>query len=122
MKDLKVAKILVPVDFSEHGQHALAMACSLARKYESAVTLLHVVQMPNVVLPEGFVLASSQTLATLFAHVAELLEGERKRAEALGIRASIETGQGNPWLEIVRYAEQHKIDLIVMGTHGRTGI
>jgi nucleotide-binding universal stress UspA family protein len=120
---MSVRHILAPVDFSNLGGPALETACDLARRYGGTkVTLLHVYQMPNVMLPEGYILASPQELGAMFAHVKDELGKLTLRAHELGADAQAESVEGVPWVEIVRFAEKRAVDLIVMGTHGRTGI
>jgi nucleotide-binding universal stress UspA family protein len=115
--------ILAPVDFSDEGRPALDAAADLANRHPGAkLTLLHVYQLPNLVLPEGYILASPQQLEALLAKVSEKIEQLRQRAVELGADTHVESVAGVPWLEIVRYAEQNGVDLIVMGTHGRTGL
>ncbi len=89
-------KILVPVDFSKHSERATALALELARKFESSLTLLH----------------TSVAIKTVRARV--LAQGIAK-VDALLV-------EGNPFAEIVRTAREKHFDLIVMGTHGRTGL
>ena len=120
---MAIRHILAPVDFSGLGEPALAMACDLARRYGGTkVTLLHVYQLPNLMLPEGYILATPQELGAMFAHVKEELSKLTLRAHELGADAQAESVEGVPWAEIVRFAQQRSVDLIVMGTHGRTGI
>jgi nucleotide-binding universal stress UspA family protein len=118
----KIRRILVPLDFSTASDAAATMAMDLARRYEAEIVFMHVLQIPNLALPEGYILASPETVATLVAEVAERLAEKRRGAEERQLRAGVETAQGVPWSEIVRFAESNAIDLIVMGTHGRTGI
>jgi nucleotide-binding universal stress UspA family protein len=115
-------KILVPIDFSRHSERAAQLAAELVGKFGAQVTLLHVYNIPTYPLPEGFVLASPQTVVELM----ERINDEVKRAKA-GLLARGVTAvdtllvEGSAHAEIVRVARQKGFDLIVMGTHGRTG-
>jgi nucleotide-binding universal stress UspA family protein len=120
---MNIRHILAPVDFSEIGKPAVDAACDLARRYGGTkLTLLHVYQIPNLMLPEGYILAPPRELDALFQRINEELEKRRVRADELGADAHGESVEGVPWLEIVRYAQRNKVDLIVMSTHGRTGL
>jgi type II secretory ATPase GspE/PulE/Tfp pilus assembly ATPase PilB-like protein len=101
-------KILVPTDFSPHGEAALVHACQLA---ESSGAELHLV---HVVAGELSLDKRRETLEKLARALDPHQELELEvRREALG---------GVPYRRIVEYADEHNVDLIVMGTHGRTGL
>ena len=115
-------KILVPIDFSAHSADATAWAADLARRYDASVTLVHVYQPVSMALPEGYVLMSANALADLLTELDAALAQARKDLEATE-RVTAETMllQGVPFAEIVQFARDGHYDLIVMGTHGRTG-
>lgn len=116
-------KILVPVDFSAQSRAALKMAAELARRHEAALTLVHVFQPISYVLPEAYAAYSASQLAEVEAAFDSELAALKKDAESYGA-PSVQTTQlrGIPALEIVAMAEAGGFDLIVMGTHGRSGI
>lgn len=116
-------KILVPTDFSRFADEALAWACDLAKRYDAELTLLHVYQIPALALPEGYVLPRPEAMSDLMGKLDEALRGERKKAEAAGVK-EVRTvlAEGTPFAEIVRVAREGRHDLIVMGTHGHTGL
>lgn len=117
------SKILVPVDFSTHSAEAVRYAADLSRRYEASVTLAHVYQPIAYPLPEGFVLHTAAQLANMMLEFGKLLEAAKADAEAAGaLRVETEMLQGIASSEIVRFAGESGHDLIVMGTHGRTGI
>src|SRR5437879_7650376 len=119
----EIRKILVPVDFSDSSTDALSFAADLARRYEAELVLLHVCQLPAITLPEGMVLPGPETTARIFDRAAELLASQRVAATNLGAPAvTTATAQGVTFVEIVRAAREGGFDLIVMGTHGRTGV
>lgn len=121
MKPFK--KILVPVDFSPHSREAIRTAADLATKYGSSLTLVHVFQPVALTLPEGYVLFSAQQLVDINDRFEALLASGKKDAQSDGAQ-SVETAllQGSPAPQIVEFAQRGGSDLIVMGTHGRTGI
>lgn len=118
-----IRKILVPVDFSDPSRDAMRFACDLAKRYEASVTLLHVYQVPGYALPEGYILAGPETVAELMSAIDKGMAGVKREAEAEGVRdVATSVVQGVAFAEIVRAAREGMIDLIVMGTHGRTGL
>jgi nucleotide-binding universal stress UspA family protein len=118
-----IQKILVPTDFSAHARAAIRMAADLAGKYGAQVTLVHVYEPVAYTLPDGFVLHTPNQLADLMTRLAKQLGEEAKEAEAAGARGvEVKQLQGVPSSEIVDFAKANGYDLIVMGTHGRTGL
>ncbi len=119
-----ITRILVPVDFSSHSDRAFRYALRLASPFGAAVELLHVVDNP---------LASGAWTAEVYVpNLPEMLdrllgEAEKRLAalkvSAAGERVSVEThvSTGQPAHTIVEHARTGGFDLIVMGTHGRTG-
>src|SRR5690606_35700405 len=118
-----IHKILVPTDFSAHSAEATAWAADLARRYDASLTLIHVYQPASMALPEGYVLMSPHGLADLLSELDTALDRARKDLER-DERITPETMllQGVPFAEIVGFARDGGYDLIVMGTHGRTGL
>jgi len=118
-----IHKILVPTDFSAHSAEATAWAADLARRYDASLTLIHVYQPVSMALPEGYVLMSPNGLADLLSELDTALDRARKDLER-DERITPETMllQGVPFAEIVGFARDGGYDLIVMGTHGRTGL
>ena len=118
-----IQKILVPIDFSPHAAEATAWAADLARRYDASLTLLHVLQPVAMALPEGYVLMSANALSDLMTEIDRALAQARKDVEATErIRPETKLIQGVPFAEIIQFARDGAFDLIVMGTHGRTGL
>jgi nucleotide-binding universal stress UspA family protein len=122
---LEIRTILAPTDFSHHAEAALRYACGLAERFEAALHLLHV--LPDVVVPLGPdpSLISSfppeyyrETEETSREALARALDG------AWGVAPSVELAVrwGDAVAGIVGYATDHKIDLVVIATHGRSGL
>lgn len=129
---IRFEKILIPTDFSELASHALRYACNLARTYRADLHALHVVVRASEipVAPEG---AAGMGALNGLSGV-PLLESAREVIERKGreLHAHVEqVGAGLPvkpveivrlgvvWEEIVRYADEAGIDLIVIGSHAR---
>lgn len=117
---IRIKDILVPVDFSACSKKALAYAVAFARQFQAAVTLLHVVDFQVVGADRD--IDVPQVKNTL------RLGGERQLArlvrEAIGHRVLADTlvRTGQPFVEIVEAARTRNVDLIVMATHGNSGI
>jgi len=116
----KLKKILVPVDFSACSNKALQYAIPFARQFDAELTLLHVVQ-PFVAVPE-----MPSVDAALVQK--QMRESGKKQLEALQqtidaeIPSSTLLRMGNPHVEIINAAKESGIDLIILSTHGRTGL
>jgi nucleotide-binding universal stress UspA family protein len=116
-------RILVPSDFSDTSARALEHAKSVAERFEASLELLHVV--PNPFMANAATLYVGMPLPPDFLN--ELERDARQRLdEALVDRQHFKVRSvvkvGDPLLEIVEHARSERVDLIVMGTHGRTGV
>jgi nucleotide-binding universal stress UspA family protein len=108
-------RILVPTDFSSQADAALADARALAAQFGATLHVLHVFE--NVFLRA--VVGDPRTLESAAQrHLEERLTPEDRQKGAV---AALEISD-EPAKEIVQYAREAGIDLIVMGTHGRTGL
>jgi nucleotide-binding universal stress UspA family protein len=114
---LPVHTILHPTDFSEQSGHAFEPAGALARDYGARLIVLHVAEPPFLIHGE-----------TLLPPDPEILSGEAKaqldrlEVPVANVRAERRLKEGDPAAEILRAAREALADLIVMGTHGRTGL
>jgi nucleotide-binding universal stress UspA family protein len=115
-------RFLVPIDFSEYANQALDYAINLAGKLDARLTLLHVIQsVPLGGVDMGVTLPYTY-LQDLEAEIMQSMESHRTRVTAAGLEGEIVVVHGVPFHEIVETAKMQKVDLIVMGTHGRTGL
>ncbi len=119
----KVDKILLPTDFSEHAKFAVPWAVDLAIRYGAELHVLHVFD-ENAMDPLFFTYGGSAE-----EYFNNVRDGFRKEvdnylegADISGITLVPVLANGNPFVEIVKYAKKHGVDIIVMGTHGRTGM
>ena len=113
------AKIMCPIDFSEHSQRALRFAALLARSFGSQITLLHV-NDPLLVAAAAFVpdqRPEEDTKTELHRLLNEAVAGDQTSVPDMTTLVT----EGEPSEEIVKTADEHGIDLIVMGTHGLGG-
>jgi nucleotide-binding universal stress UspA family protein len=116
-------KILVPTDFSRHSQEAIDTAADLSRRYESSIVLAYVFEPVTYALPEGHVIPPAPQLQELDSVFEQRLAQARAEAEAAGaLTVTTKLLTGPVASEITDFAEREAFDLIVMGTHGRTGL
>jgi nucleotide-binding universal stress UspA family protein len=110
--------ILVPTDFSETSEAALRYGVALARAFKAQLHLLHVAEHRSKAAENPIGLAEETTQTAAHEQLVALLS-ERDIQELQPKRVM---RIGRPYNEIVRYAKEHEMDLIVMGTHGREGV
>lgn len=116
-------KILVPVDFSACSAEAVRTAADLSRRYDASLTLVHAFEPILYATSEGYPFVLPGQIESLLADNAQALDRARQDAETAGAkRVETRALQGHPANEIVDLATKGEFDLIVMGTHGRTGI
>ena len=119
---MTASHILVPTDFSEYADYALDYAIELAQKLQARLTLLHIIDtMPLGVVEEGSMLPPSywQELET---NLEQSMEASLKRLDDVGLQGEPIIVHGVPFQSIIDTAQDKAVDLIVMGTHGRTGL
>lgn len=116
-------KILVPTDFSHNADRAMHMAVELAKGYGASILLVHVYDVAPYAIPEGLPLYETYQITQLRDVFDKQLSEAKQRAEQAGAtQVETELLQGSAYREIVRRAEEGRFGLIVMGTHGRTGL
>jgi universal stress protein A len=131
---MNVTKILVPVDYSDHSVRALQWGASLAEKYGAQLLLLHVIRRASEELPEPSDAYSAGRPAlsprlpeeAITIDLVEIAENDLKDFVMAKLNESrpvnLKVGVGEPAEEILRLAQDEGVDLIAMGTHGRTGL
>ena len=117
-----ITKILVGVDFSPPSDKAVALAVDLAKKLGASISLLHVYQIPAFAFPETIVPAPPETIDRMIKENKKHLEQIAVEVRAAGVTATPDLLPGSPFVELVGRAKQGGFDLIVVGTHGRTGL
>jgi universal stress protein A len=116
----KIGRILVPVDFSECAQTALRYALGLAAQFEAELTLVHVVE--QIVYPGDWMyppLALSDFATEKRDQVLEKMKSLVKSPDG-NVRHIVRVGRA--WQEVIELAKENKTDLIVLATHGYTGL
>jgi nucleotide-binding universal stress UspA family protein len=114
--------ILSPVDFSQTSQRAFETALDLAARLNAEVRVMHVYQLPASALPEGVWQTPNDLEATVEEALQKRLDEFVEQSAAKGITVSTGLCEGVPYVEITRAAQELGADMIVIGTHGRTGL
>jgi len=122
---MNIRTILLPTDFSECGNYALSYAASLARTFHATIICLNVIE--PIVPTVGY---SGMTEPLPIADIAEQLEDSAERElpklaecdECSGLDVEELVVHGEAAAEIVRVGKEREVDLIVIASHGRTGL
>jgi nucleotide-binding universal stress UspA family protein len=117
-------RILVPTDFSMSSENALRYGMAFAERFGAELHLLHVVQDLTWFVPEAILVAPAAMppLEQFVTAAQTALERVIKGLNLPGIKVQPVVREGTPYDAIVRYAKETDVDLIVMGTHGHTGL
>jgi nucleotide-binding universal stress UspA family protein len=114
---LAIRTILHPTDFSPQSTPAFQVACALARDYVARLVLLHV-HPPDMMYGEGYVLPPDPEVVR--AELQERLNGLRPPDPAVRVERLL--SEGDAARQILHTARDVGADVIVLGTHGRTGL
>lgn len=120
---IRLQKILLPTDFSNYSAAAARYACELSAKFDADLHLLHALETHLTTTPEfGMGLALPKYITESRAAAEKALAGVLDPKWAAGRTVVQAVVDGSPKLAIIQYARTQNIDLIVLGTHGRTGL
>lgn len=119
--------ILVPHDFSSSANHAAAIARDEAKLHGARMVLLHVIDLPTAIKPDTVIVPDATgapvNVREFAVNAAEThLQDIVARLGKDGVVATAFIRVGNPVDEITRFIDEEKVSLVVMGTHGRTGL
>ncbi|HEX8952983.1 MAG TPA: universal stress protein [Polyangia bacterium] len=118
-----IRKILVATDFSPIAVHAQKIALELARPLGAEVTVLHVYALPTYLFVDGSTyVPPAKVVADILSDAARGLAAAVDAAASSGVTVTTVSAEGDPAEAIVRYADEHRFDLVVLGTHGRRGL
>jgi nucleotide-binding universal stress UspA family protein len=113
---VQLQRILVATDFSAGARSALACALGMARRYQCNIFLVHVIPLLQYVAPEGSEEAIQQAKKFAAREMQRLVEDSNCKGM---VHEDILCGEG-VWPLLQDFADRHSIDLLVVGTHGRT--
>jgi len=122
---LQLSRILVPVDFSDHSRKALDWAMLMATPFNAAVEVLYVWQPPTYLVPDVMLVVPGFNAAQLEEQArgesTKSFEEFRRAVKSSSATIKFRFETGRPAAAILRVASEG-VDMIVMGTHGRTGL
>jgi nucleotide-binding universal stress UspA family protein len=124
-QELKLGKVLVPTDLSEHSLVAINYATGLAKLTGAHLALLHIFHIPDYVTSPNISLsarAAQSDLAVAQCKALDRLQSLREAVITSGVNCDAQIRTGVPYQEIIGEAEKMAPDLIVVGTQGATGI
>jgi nucleotide-binding universal stress UspA family protein len=114
---LPIRTVLYPTDFSESSNYAFRLACTLARDYGARLVVAHAVESPGPIYSDGVVIPIADVdQESLRAKLLQLVPRDPN------VRVEHRLAEGDAATEILRMAKDTQADVIVMGTHGRTGL
>jgi nucleotide-binding universal stress UspA family protein len=116
----QINSILIPTDFSELSESALKVGIAIAKRQNAEVTLLHVVDLLPNLLPTQVLL--TDPLEVLSRMEEKLKELSEKIQKDTGVKAIVKALKGTPSDSICKFAYEENMSLIVMGTHGVSGL
>jgi nucleotide-binding universal stress UspA family protein len=108
------SKILVCCDGSKYSEKAIRQACDLGKKYDSKITLIHVVDKTR----KTELLAGNEYTEILRKYAKSTLEKAQKIAKDCGVEPKIITKEGNVANEIIQFSKDDKTDIIIVGSKG----
>jgi len=120
---LEIKKILVPIDFSDYSKNSLKYAVNFADQFNSEITLIYVVE--PVIYPLDFSMgqiAIPSVNAEWDLKAKEELEKLAKQEIPESFKVSVKIKTGKPFLEIIDTAAEENVDLIIIATHGHSGV
>jgi len=120
---MEIKSILFPTDFSEGSAQALQYAVDMSKRYGAKLHVVHIIY--DITKATGWYVPHVSTDKMY----QEIQEGAKKELDRFAVKELAEVKDvertvitGVPHEEVINFAKKHKIDLIIMGTHGRKGI
>jgi len=123
-----IKKILVGIDYSEYSREAARTAVAMARSLNAEVIFLHVCEIPAF-LGSSWGTYNRPLLSNFLSRQDELMEGSGRELSEFarefsdeGVDITERVEKGYPFMETMRVAEEECVDLIALGTHGKSGM
>jgi nucleotide-binding universal stress UspA family protein len=114
--------ILVPTDFSEYANYALDYAIELAKMSRARLTVLYVLHLSSLALGEAPPTVLDDIWEAMETNAQQQTQKALARVQQAGLQGDSVIVEGTPFQTIIDTAKDKGADLIVMGTHGRTGL
>ena len=119
---MKINQILVPTDFSENAESAMDYAVALAKQCSATLHLLHTPVVPTYLLMDLSYSQGPEAVTRILNDSQEALDAQAKKLSESGVEHFTAIREGTAHEVIRDYAKEHEIDLVIMGTHGRSGV
>jgi nucleotide-binding universal stress UspA family protein len=119
---IKYQRILCPIDFSDISNHVFKIAIDLAEQFKADLYVIHVYQYPASAFPEGIYFAPDDMGTKIQGLLLTRLEEFVNTSSTSKINITSNLCEGIPDVEIINSADEINADMIVMGSHGRTGL
>ena len=119
----KIKKVLVPIDFSDYSKSSLRYAVNFAKQFNAEIYLIYVIE--PVIYPPDFSMgqiAIPSVNAEWGERAKEELENLAKTEIPEGVNVKTILKNGKPFMEIIDAASEEDVDLIIIATHGHTGV
>ncbi|WP_055442406.1 universal stress protein [Lacinutrix himadriensis] len=114
-------KIIVPIDFSEHSEYALETAAFLAKKYDAEILALHMLELSNALISNAENMQQEETV--FYLKLAEQkFQGFLDKEYLKDVKVTPLVKHFKVFSEVSEVAKEHDADLIVMGSHGASGL
>lgn len=122
MIDLR--RVLVPTDFSKHSENALRYAAAFAERFGAELLVLHVVQDLALFVPDAIAVAPpvAPAVEVLVESAQQALDRLVAAPPLAGLKVRALVREGTPFWEIIQTAQEENADLIVLATHGHSGL
>ena len=118
-KKIRIRKIIVPTDFTAFSDHALDYATVIAKQFRSSILIMHVIEPFTYSVTDMMQVIDHYVPLKTIAQ--PMIENLQKRILKGGVKSTAFVTKGTPYLEIIKKARKDGVDMIIMGTHGRTG-
>ena len=121
---IQIRRILVPTDFSPHSRRALAWATTLARPFAAEIVILHVMEPPLApAVPIGIGGAAIASITDeMRRYLGDQLDELARADVPQGVNVRPSLREGRAFVEILAAVHDETVDLVVLGTHGYTGL
>lgn len=119
---MQIKQILVPTDFSENAQHAVDYAIELAKLCSAKLHLLHTPVIPTYLLMDLSYSPGPEAVTRILNDSQQALDEQAEVVATTGIEFFTAIREGTVHEVIRDYAKEHDVDLVIVGTHGRTGV